>query len=327
MLNYIDTMLYTISFMSETASDVISTIITIASIITLLIGIAFCLWGYKIVRVLFAICGALLGSMLGSLFCTLVLESNDAMGLCAVIGAILGAVLLFKLYQVGVFLLAFCLGTFIIALVTSFSSDAMPICLLVGVIVGVLAVIWIRPAIIISTSLSGGSTAATGLCVLLGITDGSVTSVIALALTIIGIVYQFKHTDKYYGKKAAPVAANATTTTSDITVTITPTAPFTTPVVTTSATAPSVTPTPAPTPELVTAPPSAVIEPEMVVAPVAEPEVVTPPTVEPETAIPPVVEAPAPTQEPTTTASFCASCSAPLRQGAKFCGICGTPTT
>lgn len=331
MLNFLDSMLNSLNFLSDVTGMFSPLVKTIAAI-SLFIGIAFCLWGYKIIRVLFAICGIFLGGGAGALLCIYALKIANWSWIGAIIGAILGAILLFKLYQLGVFLLALSIGACIAGIFTGFTQDSLPIYLLIGVILGVLAVIWIRFAIIISTSLSGGSTAASGLAVLVGLSSNIIVLLISLALTIIGIIYQLKHTDKSYGKKPAAVAANAGTTTT--TITITPATQFTPPIASVPTSAPSVTPAPTPIPV-------AEPEPAVVAAPMAEPEApvaalpiddldateVIMPTAysEPVVATPPAEEPPAPTQQPTPPAAFCAACGAPLRQGAKFCGTCGTP--
>lgn len=182
-----------------------NSIASMACVAGVLLGAVMCLWGYKIAKTLFALSGLFLGAMVGELIGLAV--GSDDLTLFLILGAIAGAILLFFLYKVSVFCLAFTIGMLITGVLTDFSSDSMPICCIVGLVLGVLAVLWIRPSIIIQTSISGGSAAGIAFAALMGKSDIIMVMLCSFIFIIGGMIFQFKTTGP--NKGSTPAAAPA----------------------------------------------------------------------------------------------------------------------
>ena len=138
--------------------------------IGILIGLVQCFWGYRLFRVVLGIVGFVIGAALGwALGLSFIGEQWGAI-LGAILGGIIGAGLLSMLYFLGVFVMGGLLGAMLGAtLLGVLGLDQIPWLLLVlGIIGGIIAVIFQRAMIILSTAFSGSWSVVTGIAYFLG---------------------------------------------------------------------------------------------------------------------------------------------------------------
>jgi len=192
----------------------------------LLVGIAYCFFGYRIVKIILAILGFVTGGAAGGALGAIVggagMGSQEAAVLFAVVGVLLGgiigAVLFVLLYFVGIFLLGFGLGAMLTAAVFAAAGtnpdQVVGIVAIVGIAGGVLALFLQRIIIILSTATSGAAMIVMAVLLLFGAkldvhphqgqtlasVLGPLSAVIPfvcwLALSAAGVVVQFLVTGK-----------------------------------------------------------------------------------------------------------------------------------
>ena len=174
-------------------------VLTFLFLLSALIGFAQCFFGYRLFRIFAAIQGFLIGAML---FAALGAATDSGLitFLLFLIGGIGGAVLAYRVYQIGVFIttgfyigLIFCLVALLSLLVAQDDNFAVVlVAFVIGFVLGgILGVLLSRPLIIISTGLNGFS-AVTALVTALHQNPGMISWILGLACSIAGIVFQFK---------------------------------------------------------------------------------------------------------------------------------------
>lgn len=207
MYDYYDVGLDAMDILSGIISS-LNTIIQAVSFIILIIGIVQCFFGYKWLKFVLAVSGFMTGSVIGSVVGLIGgLESTDSVSevvsmiiAVMVIFGIIGAVISYKVYKLGVFLVGFS-GVYIISLLTSLAGRLMSgsdsiaaafvTALIPAVIAGCLMVKFTKPLIIIYTALSGAYTASFALSSLMS--GGGFF--IMIALSIAGIYVQCRMND------------------------------------------------------------------------------------------------------------------------------------
>ncbi len=194
----------------------------IISIISVVIGLIFCFFGLKLVRVLTVIAGLIFGGALG-LGIGLLLDVDETVGIViAIVGAVLFGILFFVLRRVGMFFLAFLMSAAACAVVLfsiyavaiyegSIQESDYQVFIFIGLgislIVAILAAIFMEPLIIIVTAVQGGLTAGLTGAGLFGIETGSVPAyVIAIVLVALGMWLQFWMHSRKIGKEEAAYA-------------------------------------------------------------------------------------------------------------------------
>ena len=144
-------------------------------------GLASLLFGYRLIKVFIF----LIGFAVGAFVANLVHDSNVLFillyGLCA--GAIAIA-----LWYLGIFLLGAICG---LSLGVVLGINVTIVLLIFAIIGGILAIAIRKFMIIVSTSWNGASILAPILAYLFKITDSQIELFIALALTVVGIVFQY----------------------------------------------------------------------------------------------------------------------------------------
>lgn len=187
-----------------------SAIVALMCVPALIYGILECFFGYKIMKILFAIQGFLLGFLVGAgVVYLLQLRTAGPSVLCSLIFAILGAMLLYKFYLIGVFL-SNATMVFLIGLLIGGTDESNLIAwAIIGVIVGVLAVKFVRIWVIAVTGIVGGLSAGTALMGLLEVYKIGPALLVGIVLAVLGILYQWKTTDGEFikTKKRAPAQA------------------------------------------------------------------------------------------------------------------------
>ena len=176
--------------------------------VMVLYGLAECFFGFKLMKIRFAICGFALGlcvSFVVSVY-GLHIQDTGVLSLIELVGAILGAVLLYKIYLIGVFLSNGGLTAgFMILLLGTSKADIM-IAVLFGILVGVLAVKFVRVWVIFCSALAGGMVAGGGIMQMLDVSNEGADMLCGLVLLVLGFWFQWVTTAPA-AKRAAPQAA------------------------------------------------------------------------------------------------------------------------
>lgn len=189
----------------------------IIGVVLLLYGLVNAFFGYKLFKLVLTIIGFLTGAVIGAVVSLLVGDGSPNGGvtlLCVLIGGIIGAVLAVALHRLGVFLAVGAMGFVLFFLVTK----SVPVALLLGIICGIIGAVLEKYAIIVSTALSGGSVAATGIGLIASLGSG-VTVVIGLLIGVCGIVFQLWLERRKPAAAAAAVTATAAKPQPVVTVT------------------------------------------------------------------------------------------------------------
>lgn len=177
----------------------IETYATIFLLFEVIFGALNCFFGYKLLKVWMAVCGFIIGATGGFLIAARFLtERNIVFGITAAAG-IVGSVLAYQIYLVGVFFLGWMMSVAaVIAFVRSLpigDKEKLVVIaagVLLGLIVGVLIVKFARPSIILVTGISGGISTATAAFSLLKLEQPVlVVTGAGILLAIVGIMVQF----------------------------------------------------------------------------------------------------------------------------------------
>ncbi len=192
---------------------------TPAAIILLAGGLLACLAGYRLFRLVLGIYGFILGALIASS----AVGGADTVWLvgAAVVGGILGAVILVAAYFVGVALIGAGLAALAVNLVAAqFHADPHPIVVILFAIAGALGALSLqRYVIIVGTAFAGAWTLVVGALVMLHPTHAASADEVWLAyptspalargwiigawlaLAIVGVVVQFRYTGRAPKKK------------------------------------------------------------------------------------------------------------------------------
>ena len=180
-------------------AEKIETYATILLLFEVIFGALNCFFGYKLLKVWMAVCGFMIGAAAGFLIAARFLtERNIVFGITAAAG-IVGSVLAYQIYLVGVFFLGWMMSVAaVIAFVRSLpigDKEKLVVIaagVLLGLIVGVLIVKFARPSIILLTGISGGISTATAVFSLLKLEQPVlVVTGAGIFLAIVGILVQF----------------------------------------------------------------------------------------------------------------------------------------
>lgn len=171
--------------------------VMLSVIIAVVTGLLICFFGYKLLRVWCAIVGFAAGALIAGLVAYAM--NADAALLVAAIAGIITAVLSFLFYKSGVFVIGFgaalnILGNFINAYGISAQWWIIILAIVASVIVGCLAVRFVRPVVIISTSLSGATSIVTNILGIFQVTNWVIILSVIGIVAVLGMVYQFTHT-------------------------------------------------------------------------------------------------------------------------------------
>ena len=167
----------------------------VITIVTIIIGLITCFFGYKLNKTIIAIFGLIIGYNLGVTLLPNVITDQTTIYIISVIIAIAIGLISYKLYLVGIFLLC-ALAAYILCDNLQLAQNIKNIVgLITGIIAGILGVKFTRPLVIISTSLAGATTFAENILNLLNYQNNNLTIIISIIVAIIGIIYQFKQKD------------------------------------------------------------------------------------------------------------------------------------
>ncbi len=198
-----------------------------AAIVAIVLGVLCCFLGYRLFKVVLAICSFVVGgAMSGGLVYVLFGENAALTIIAGIVGGIVIAIILVLLYYVGIFLVGAALGSVLaMAIMNNLLDEPMALVVVVSAIVfGCLALVVHRFLIIISTAALGALDVIVGTAEISGhgfdlttlVDDpGSLmnwaeieTGVILMisgwvVLTLAGILVQYKYT----GKRKKPLVS------------------------------------------------------------------------------------------------------------------------
>ncbi|MBR0398895.1 MAG: DUF4203 domain-containing protein [Eubacterium sp.] len=170
-----------------------------ATVITLILSLLQCFFGYKMLRFWVALIGFVIGFAAGSGIIASIMEVPSRVLIVLVgitAGALLG-ILAFKLYVVGVFIYCGMMGAAVAALLPfkdnndTLQTAQLVLMIIVFIVSGVLAVIFQRYVIIIISAVAGGMHAAGALSALVPeLASEKMKAAAAVVLIILGIGIQ-----------------------------------------------------------------------------------------------------------------------------------------
>ena len=168
---------------------------SIIDIITLIIALLTCLFGYKLNKGLIAVMGLIIGFQISSTYLPSIITDQNLIYLLSIIIALIIGMLSYKLYLVGIFFLCAVSAYIIFENLNLTGNIQIIFGLIIGVIAGILGVKFTRPIMIISTSLCGSSLVINTLMPALNIQNNNISLILTLIIAIISMAYQFKQKD------------------------------------------------------------------------------------------------------------------------------------
>ena len=125
------------------------------SVIALILALIGCFFGYKLSRLFMGITGFIAGAIIGQIVASQILHVEGfASVLCIILCGAFIASLAFWIYRIGIFILCFALAFSAAGTLFPFEGDVQFFAnVITGLIVGVLAVKYMRPVIILTSSI------------------------------------------------------------------------------------------------------------------------------------------------------------------------------
>lgn len=180
------------------------------SAIVFVIAVVQCFWGYKLFKLWIAIYGFFLSGLLGTMLAMYNVQDVNAAIFIGLLSAIVGAFITYKLYLAGVFLSCGLMGFVIVYALTQETS----ISVVLAIVVGIFGVVFVKPVIILSTSIPYGFLAGASLAAMLRL-DGAMGNILGVLFAILGIYIQFSTGEraKLASSETGPVHAPVNTDT------------------------------------------------------------------------------------------------------------------
>lgn len=181
------------------------------AIASVVIGLLFCFFGLKLIKVISALMGLCIGAAGGVVISSIAGVTGFTRIIIIFACAVVLAALVFFLHRVGIFLMTF---TFTVSAVFTFvgANEKIYVIAALGaaVVLGIAAMVFAEQGAIIVTSVIGGFSAGTGIVSAAGLTGNLFIGLgIAGALAVIGMIVQFVmfskksgKTEKTYAKKS-----------------------------------------------------------------------------------------------------------------------------
>ena len=161
-------------------------------VISIAVGLILCIFGLKLMRILAAVVGLLLGAGIGAVIVS-VAGLEGTVSLAVIIGCgIIIALLAFFLHRVGAFIsvLFYMFG----ALMTVLPTEKLVFVIIAGVvalILAVLAAIYLEPLVVTVSSIAGGLMAGPAIISLIGMNDKMwIGYIVAVVLAGLGLLVQ-----------------------------------------------------------------------------------------------------------------------------------------
>ena len=180
---------------SDQLNGTLKTVLYSLLAVMLIISLLQCFFGYKLIKLWISIGGFFVGCLMGALIAIILSEQSAwAVILTILIFGALGAWLAFKFFKVGVFLECFALG-FVFGAILGYyfgkEQAIAPAGLLFALAAGILGVILIKPVFILTTGISGGTSAGSCLAILGKWQNPDLAIIVGLVIAALGIYVQF----------------------------------------------------------------------------------------------------------------------------------------
>lgn len=148
--------------------------------------------GYKLLRLWVTVVGLIVGGV-GGLYVGYRILDLDMILIVILAGAaaLVLAAAAFYIYKGGIFLLCAAIGLAVgIYVIHPRSSLSFFICLMIAAGVGVLGVAFVKPIVIVTTSIQGGLAAGVALAHLLELNQPAYEAMLGIGITALGLVFQ-----------------------------------------------------------------------------------------------------------------------------------------
>lgn len=140
--------------------------------LSIIIGAIQCFFGYRIFKVILGFIGFILGGTITAAFVFGIYHQKIIALLTGLIGGFIGSALMVALYFIGIFLIGAFLGMVLGAALFAAGNNPEPAVLLIlGVIAGVIALIFQKFMIIVSTGFVGAWSVVAGIAHFCGLID------------------------------------------------------------------------------------------------------------------------------------------------------------
>lgn len=160
--------------------------------ISVLIGILWCFFGLKLIRVWSAIFGLLVGFAAGAAGAAALNQQSIVVLIAGAVAGLILAGVSAGLYRVGIFLVALLAGTGIgTAVLQPADWRIALVCLGIGLVLALLTLPLAEPITMILTGLYGAAGAGTGISLLLPLNSPWVRPAVMAVLAVLGICVQF----------------------------------------------------------------------------------------------------------------------------------------
>lgn len=171
--------------------EMLRAFLEVAGFVLVVVGGLYCFAGYRLFKALLVITGFIVGGLIGML-----LTLGSPIGF--IIGAFIGALLFFILYFIGVFFMGAFLGILIVLLLSFIAPSPPALYLVIALLGGILAIVYEKLIMIISTSFIGASYLVLGGFLLMfgtiqifSLSNIGLYPLLVLAFGLIGIVIQY----------------------------------------------------------------------------------------------------------------------------------------
>ena len=169
---------------------------TIVLLASVLIGFLACFMGYRLNKIIVMIIGFYFGYKLGNAFLPQLISDDVIVTFVSIVVGIVIGFISFSAYLFGVFILCF----FLAYTVCETFIDAQVLKIIIGVVAGVVAglvgVKFVRPIMIITTSLTGGFLLVSSVMQLINIDNNAIYIICSLVLAAIGAISQFNNKEE-----------------------------------------------------------------------------------------------------------------------------------
>ena len=169
---------------------------TIVLIVSIIIGLLACFMGYRLNKILVMIIGFYIGYKLGDAFLPQLISDDVIVTFVSIVIGIIIGFIAFGTYLFGVFILCFFLAYSLCEAFIDIDTLKIIIGVVAGVVAGIVGVKFVRPIIIITTSLTGGFLVVSSAIQLLNIDSTAIYIICGLILAAIGALSQFRNKEE-----------------------------------------------------------------------------------------------------------------------------------
>ena len=167
--------------------------------ISLVLALLCCFFGYRFAKLFMSISGFIAGALIGYFVATQLLQfTGFPIFLCTLLGGILLAMFAFWVYVAGIFILCFFLAFMAAASLLPFTGDIQFfLSTLFGLIIACLAIKFMRPVIIVTSAVVGGSSASGLILTMKSLMAFAILNslpsklILTVVICVLGIVVQF----------------------------------------------------------------------------------------------------------------------------------------